>query len=80
MATIGNAQQVAAMCSEYRGPLPLILAWTLGATATIIVGLRLYVKLGLRQSKMGWDDYTIVIALVSGSLYRVLMLFSSNGG
>jgi len=67
MAMIGNAQQVAELCSEYRGPLPLILAWTLGATATIIVGLRLYVKIGLHH-KLGWDDYTIVIALVNSKM------------
>ena len=67
MAAIGTPQQIAELCSEYRGSLPLILAWVLGSTATIVVGLRLYVKIGLGH-KLGWDDYTIVIALVSQTI------------
>lgn len=56
--------ELAALCELNRGPAPLVLAWTLGSTATLIVALRLYVKTYLRHS-LGWDDYTTVIALVS---------------
>ena len=55
--------ELAALCQLDRGPAPLVLAWTLGSTATVIVGLRLYVKTYLRHS-IGWDDYTAIIALV----------------
>ncbi|MCJ1311882.1 hypothetical protein MMC25_005555 [Agyrium rufum] len=59
--------ELEALCSEYIGRTPLIIAWVLGSTATLAVCLRLYVRIFLRKT-MGWDDYTIVVALIIGIL------------
>ncbi|KAL9120685.1 MAG: hypothetical protein Q9187_002753 [Circinaria calcarea] len=70
LANIPPAELVV-LCELDRGPAPLVLAWTLGSTATIIVVLRLYVKTCLRHS-LGWDDYTMVIALITSIIDNAL--------
>ncbi|MCJ1481776.1 hypothetical protein MMC06_001935 [Schaereria dolodes] len=55
--------QLQVLCAQYRGTAPLVLAWTLGSTATVIVALRFYVKRYLKHT-VGWDDYMAIAALL----------------
>lgn len=46
-----------------RGPAILVVHWTLFAIAFVVVCLRFYVRTFMR-SAVGWDDWTILAALV----------------
>lgn len=46
-----------------RGPTTLIICWIFLSLAIIIVSLRLIAR-GILRRTIGWDDYTILIALV----------------
>ena len=47
---------------ETRGPQILALTWSTDALAMIAVALRIYVR--TQDKSIGWDDYTICLALV----------------
>ena len=49
-------------CQHNRGILPLVLSWTFFSVATVVIALRVIIRIRNRQT--GWDDYTIVAALV----------------
>ena len=63
MADNPQLVEVVKLCQELRRPLPLILAWTLGATAIVLLILRLYIRIFVRRA-IGWDDYTMTAAVV----------------
>ena len=50
--------------TQNQGPTILAACWVLVALPTIIVGLRLWCKLGLSRRGFGLDDGIILIALV----------------
>ncbi|MCJ1284829.1 hypothetical protein MMC26_004166 [Xylographa opegraphella] len=50
------------ICSQHNGPAPLELVWSLMAVATVILGLRLYVK--FTKHTLGWDDHTLLVAWI----------------
>lgn len=52
--------------NDTRGPEIVGVLWALCTISWIIVLLRLYVRTFVRRN-LGWDDYTIVAALVSTS-------------
>ncbi|MCJ1379782.1 hypothetical protein MMC17_002885 [Xylographa soralifera] len=68
------------ICSQYHGPAPLELVWSLMAVATVLLGLRLYVK--FTKHTLGWDDHTLLMAWVistfSDATYT-MMAFSGMG-
>lgn len=45
-----------------RGPELLGIAWTSTALAIVMVALRMYTR--ITHKNIGWDDYTILVALV----------------
>lgn len=45
-----------------RGPELLAIAWTGTTLAIIMVALRMYTR--ITHKNVGWDDYTIIVALV----------------
>jgi len=45
-----------------RGPELLAIAWTSTTLAIIMVALRMYTR--ITHKNVGWDDYTIIVALV----------------
>ena len=47
-----------------RGPDILIVKWLTVFVALLLVSLRFYVR-GVLRKKLGWDDYTIMLAVVS---------------
>ena len=62
-----------------QGPLPpdisrgsdlLIVAWLTVSIASLLVSLRFYLR-GVVRPNLGWDDYTILLALASSLLSRV---------
>lgn len=55
------------------GPLPpdvsrgsdlLIVTWLVVSIALLLVSLRFYIR-GIHHNSLGWDDFTIFIAMVS---------------
>lgn len=46
-----------------RGPDLVIVKWLTVSVAVLLVSLRFYV--GVLRKKLGWDDYTILLAVVS---------------
>ena len=46
-----------------RGPDILIVKWLTVSIALLLVSLRFYVR-GVLRKKLGWDDYTILLAVV----------------
>lgn len=55
-----------------RGPDILIVKWLTVSVALLLVSLRFYVR-GVLRKKLGWDDYTILLAVVSylrGGLFQ----------
>lgn len=61
MAELGPLQ---ALCTENQGPMILIVSYVLLSLAIVTIGLRLYLRLGLRHG-ISSDDYVIVASLVS---------------
>lgn len=59
-----SSSAASAYCDANQGITGLVFTWLLLAIGIVVVGLRLYVRLGLRHS-IGWDDYTAVASLVS---------------
>ena len=53
-----------------RGPDLIIVKWLTVCVAISLVSLRFYV--GVLRKKLGWDDYTILLALVSRLPSRLL--------
>lgn len=47
-----------------RGTVVLGTLWTQGAIATLVVAARFYARL-LIESGAGWDDWTMLVAIVS---------------
>jgi len=45
-----------------RGPELLAVSWTSSGLATFMVALRMYTR--ITHKNTGWDDYTILVALV----------------
>ena len=50
--------------STNRPPILLGAIWTQGALATVFTAARFYVRLVV-EPNVGWDDWTMLIALVS---------------
>lgn len=51
------------MAHEDLGPTLNAVGWTEAAIATILVGIRLFVRTKIVKH-LGWDDYLMVLALV----------------
>lgn len=51
--------------AQNHAPKIQVAIWVMGIVTLIFGGLRLYVRSVLRKV-FGWDDYMIIIALVSG--------------
>lgn len=47
-----------------KGPQITAVSWSFGSVAIIVVAIRLYTRLILTR-KAGWDDFFIVLSLVS---------------
>lgn len=56
---------MATNCQENNGPGLMAFFWAMLSIATLVVALRLYFK-RRRINCIGWDDYLIVLSLVSG--------------
>lgn len=61
-----------AYMSESQVPTIQGIVWTMGVVPLLFVGLRLYVRIVLK-SAFGWDDFIIIIALVSQILLQGLI-------
>lgn len=61
MAEFGPVQ---ALCLENQGPMILAVSYVLLSLAIVAVGLRLYLRLGLRHG-ISSDDYVLVASCVS---------------
>lgn len=61
---------------QNRGEDIIITQFVLISIATILVGLRIWVRSRMTR-KIGWDDILITIALVSGALLMVDLAFTS---
>ncbi|MCJ1402370.1 hypothetical protein MMC11_005590 [Xylographa trunciseda] len=54
------------ICSEFNGPSQLALVWPLMAVATVLLGLRLYIK--FTKHTLGWDDHTLLVGWIVGTV------------
>lgn len=69
----GQIQQIAMSSTSAQGPLPpdisrgsdlLIVRWLTMSIALLFVSLRFYIR-GILRKNIGWDDYMILLAIVS---------------
>ena len=61
---LANATLGLQICQANRGPRFLAQTWVMLFLATVFVALRLYFR-HRRVNAIGWDDYMIVLSLVS---------------
>ena len=62
-----NSAAVSDYCKANQGTITITLTWGLLCIGILVVGLRLYLRLGPHY-KIGRDDYTAVASLVSSPL------------
>ena len=61
-------------CAQDRGTEALVVNGVLLSIATVIVALRLYIRIFMRRN-LGWDDYFIVASLVRTVMYLCTFTF-----
>lgn len=70
------AADSAVMDAQNQGPTILAICWLLVIIPGLMVGLRLWCKLGLSKGTFGWDDSIICVAWVC--LYTEATLITST--
>ncbi|MCJ1358483.1 MAG: hypothetical protein MMC33_008483 [Icmadophila ericetorum] len=60
---MANFESMSSYCEEYQGAYAIILAWVLGATATILINLRVFDRKCFGNG-LGWDDHMMILAVV----------------
>jgi hypothetical protein len=60
-------EQLAVLAREDQGPLTKTIIITFTTIASMCVALRLFTRLRYLGRILGWEDYTIIISLVSNS-------------
>ena len=60
---MANFESMSSYCEEYQGAYAIILAWVLGATATILISLRVFDRKCFGNG-LGWDDHMMILAVV----------------
>jgi hypothetical protein len=60
-------EQLAAMAQEDQGPLTKSIVAAFTCIALVCIVLRLFTRLRYLGRALGWEDYTIVVSMVSQS-------------